>query len=164
MCIRDSDARFVDAFGHKSLTGTARYLANQVAAHLDTKTRSIELSTLQRCAAHMTSRTDITEAFQVGGAAAKAAFEGHTGEMIALKRLSNDPYQCTTEPHDIHEVANFEKKVPLEWVNADHTDMLPAFINYASPLIQAELTPVFINGLPRHIYICLLYTSTGRKY
>ena len=153
VCELADDARFVDAFGHKSLTGTARYLANQVAAHLDTKTRSIELSTLQRCAAHMTSRTDITEAFQVGGAAAKAAFEGHTGEMIALKRLSNDPYQCTTEPHDIHEVANFEKKVPLEWVNADHTDMLPAFINYASPLIQAELTPVFINGLPRHIYI-----------
>ncbi len=153
VCELADDARFVDAFGHKSLTGTARYLANQVAAHLDTKTRSIELSTLQRCAAHMTSRTDITEAFQVGGAAAKAAFEGHTGEMIALKRLSNDPYQCTTEPHDIHEVANFEKKVPLEWVNADHTDMLPAFISYANPLIQAELTPVFINGLPRHIYI-----------
>ena len=153
VCELADDARFVDAFGHKSLTGTARYLANQVAANLDTKTRSIELSTLQRCAAHITSRTDITEAFQVGGAAAKAAFEGHTGEMIALKRLSNDPYQCTTEPHDIHDVANFEKKVPLEWINETHTDMLPAFLHYATPLIQAELTPVFINGLPRHIYI-----------
>ena len=153
VCELADDVHAVDAFGHKALTGTARFLANTVARRLDTKTRCIELSTLQRCAGHLTSRTDITEAFQVGGAAAKAAFEGHTGEMIALKRLSNDPYQCTTEPHDIHEVANFEKKVPLEWVNADHTDMLPAFINYASPLIQAELTPVFINGLPRHIYI-----------
>jgi 6-phosphofructokinase 1 len=143
----------VDAFGHKNLTGTARYLCNQVAANLDTKVRSIELSTLQRCAGHMTSRTDITEAFQVGGAAAKAAFEGHTGEMIALKRLSNDPYQCTTEPHDVHEVANFEKKVPLEWLNENHTDMLPAFHAYARPLVQAELTPVYIDGLPRHIYL-----------
>lgn len=153
VCELADDARFVDAFGHKSLTGTARYLSNQVAAALGTKTRSIELSTLQRCASHMTSRTDITEAFQVGGAAAKAAFEGHTGEMIALKRLSNDPYQCTTEPHDVHEVANFEKKVPLEWISADHTAMSPAFLAYARPLIQAELTPVFIDGLPRHIYL-----------
>ena len=153
VCELADDARFVDAFGHKNLTGTARYLANQVAANMDTKVRSIELSTLQRCAGHMTSRTDITEAYQVGGAAAKAAFEGHTGEMIALKRLSNDPYQCTTEPHDVHEVANLEKKVPLEWLNETHTDMLPAFHAYARPLVQAELTPVYIDGLPRHIYM-----------
>lgn len=153
VCELNDDARFVDAFGHKSLTGTARYLSNQIAANLSTKVRSIELSTLQRCAGHVTSRTDITEAFQVGGAAAKAAFEGHTGEMIALKRISNDPYQCTTISHDVHEVANLEKKVPIEWLNEDFTDMRDEFISYARPLIQAELTPVYIEGLPRHIYL-----------
>ncbi|MBR2406986.1 MAG: 6-phosphofructokinase [Clostridia bacterium] len=153
VCELSDDASFLDAFGHKNLTGTARYLSNRVAAALGTKVRSIELSTLQRCAGHMTSRTDITEAYQVGGAAAKAAFEGHTGEMIALKRLSNDPYQCTTEPHDVHEVANFEKKVPVSWINDTYTDLLPAFHQYARPLIQAELTPVYIDGLPRHIYL-----------
>ena len=153
VCELSDDARFVDAFGHKNLTGTARYLSNCVAKALNTKTRSIELSTLQRCASHVTSRTDITEAYQVGGAAAKAAFEGHTGEMVALKRISNDPYQCTTELHDIHKVANFEKKVPLEWVNAYHTDMKAEFLSYARPLIQAELTPIYIEGLPRHIFL-----------
>ena len=153
VCELADDARFVDAFGHKSLTGTSRYLANRVASALDTKTRSIELSTLQRCAGHMTSRTDITEAYQVGGAAAKAAFEGHTGMMVGLKRLSNDPYQCTTELVDIHKVANFEKKIPIDWINTYHTDMKPEFLNYARPLIQAELTPVYIDGLPRHIFL-----------
>lgn len=153
VCELSDDAHFVDAFGHKSLTGTARYLANQVAGKLKTKTRSIELSTLQRCAAHVSSRTDITEAYQVGGAAAKAAFEGHTGEMVALERISNDPYQCTTRLVDIHQIANFEKKVPLEWVNSYRTDMEPAFLQYARPLIQAELTPVYIDGLPRHIFM-----------
>ena len=143
----------MDAFGHKTLTGTARFLANTVARRLDTKTRCIELSTLQRCAGHLTSRTDITEAYQVGGAAAKAAFEGHTGEMVALKRISNAPYQCTTELHPISEVANLEKKVPLEWINADHTDMMPEFLAYAMPLIQAELTPIYVEGLPHHIYL-----------
>lgn len=153
VCELADDARYVDAFGHKNLTGTARYLSNRLAAELGVKTRSIELSTLQRCAGHVTSRTDITEAFQVGGAAAKAAFEGHTAEMIALERLSDDPYQCTTRPWDIHKVANFEKKVPLEWISEDHTAMKDEFLHYARPLIQAELTPIYIDGLPRHTYL-----------
>ncbi len=91
VCELADDVHAVDAFGHKALTGTARYLANVIARKLDTKTRCIELATLQRCAGHLTSRTDITEAYQVGGAAAKAAFEGVTGQMVALKRLSNNP-------------------------------------------------------------------------
>ena len=153
VCELADDARYVDAFGHKNLTGTARYLSNRLAAELGVKTRSIELSTLQRCAGHVTSRTDITEAFQVGGAAAKAAFEGHTAEMIALERLSDDPYQCTTRPWDIHKVANFEKKVPLEWISEDYTAMKDEFLHYARPLIQAELTPIYIDGLPRHTYL-----------
>ncbi len=153
VCELSDDVHAVDAFGHKALTGTARFLANTVARAMDTKTRCIELSTLQRCAGHLTSRTDITEAYQVGGAAVKAAFEGHTGEMVALKRISNAPYQCTTELHPISEIANLEKKVPLEWVNEDHTQMKQEFIDYAFPLIQAELTPIFVGGLPQHIYL-----------
>ncbi len=152
VCELADDVHSVDAFGHKALTGTARFLCNTVAKEMKTKTRLIELSTLQRCAGHLTSRTDITEAYQVGGAAVKAAFEGHSGEMVALERISNAPYQCTTELHPISEVANLEKKVPLEWMNPDHTQMLTPFIEYAMPLIQAELTPIYVSGLPRHIY------------
>ena len=102
---------------------------------------------------HLTSRTDITEAYQVGGAAVKAAFEGVTGQMVALKRISNSPYQCTTELHPISEVANLEKKVPLSWMNENHTQMTEDFLAYARPLIQAELTPLYIAGLPHHIYM-----------
>jgi 6-phosphofructokinase 1 len=151
VCDLTNDARFVDSFGHKNLTGTARLLTNYVASNLGVKVRPIELSTLQRCAGHLTSRTDITEAYQVGGAAVKASFEGQSGVMIAIKRISNDPYQSTTEPHDIHEVANFEKKIPIEWINESHTNVLPPYHQYVRPLIQAELTPIFINGLTRHI-------------
>lgn len=153
VCELSDDVHAVDAFGHKSLTGTARYLANRVAREMDTKTRCVELSTLQRCAGHMTSRTDVTEAFQVGGAAVKAAFEGHTGMMVALKRISNDPYQCTTELHPIEEVANLEKKIPLEWINETHTDMTEEFLAYARPLIQAELPAFFVGGLPSQIHL-----------
>ena len=101
---------FVDAFGHKQLQGTARFLADKIGAELGVKTRAIELSTLQRCAAHMTSRVDITEAFQVGGAAVKAAFEGETGKVIVLDRVSEDPYICTTSCQDVHKIANIDEE------------------------------------------------------
>jgi len=147
----ESQSQMVDAFGHKQLQGSAKYLANRINAELGIKTRAIELSTLQRCASHMTSRVDITEAFQVGGAAVKAAFEGETGQVIVLKRVSEDPYICVTDSQDVHKIANIEKKVPLEWITPDGTYVTDELIHYIRPLIQAELSPMMVDGLPRHL-------------
>lgn len=143
---------FVDAFGHKQLTGTARYLAEKINREVGCKTRAIEFNSLQRCASHIVSRVDITEAFQVGGAAVKAAHEGETGKMIILKRVSDDPYICVTDIYDVHKIANVEKKVPREWINGEGDFVTPEFVNYIKPLIQAELTPIMTDGLPRHLY------------
>lgn len=151
VCELQSQSQMVDAFGHKQLQGTGKYLADRIHAELGIKTRAIELSTLQRCAAHMTSRVDITEAFQVGGAAVKAAFEGETGQVIVLKRVSEDPYICVTDSQDVHKIANIEKKVPLEWITEDGTNVSDELIHYIRPLIQAELSPVMVDGLPRHL-------------
>ena len=41
----------------------------------------------------------------------------------------------------------------MSWINDAHTQMKQEFIDYAKPLIQAELTPVYVSGLPRHIYL-----------
>lgn len=151
VCELSDNIDSVDAFGHKSLSGTAKFLANTIAKELGCKTRAIELSTLQRCASHINSRVDMTEAFQVGGAAVKAAFEGNTGKMIILKRVSDDPYQCTTDISDIDQIANIEKKVPLSWINEDGTYVTDEFVNYVRPLIQAELAPMMVEGLPAHL-------------
>lgn len=152
VCELADDAVGQDVFGHKNLTGTAQYLSNRIAAELHIKSRAIELSTLQRCASHIASLTDIEEAYRVGSAAVTAAAEGHTGEMVALKRQSDIPYCCETVTHDIHAVANQEKTVPLHWIGADGISMTSDFLRYARPLIQSELPPVYVNGLPRHIF------------
>ena len=143
---------FVDAFGHKQLAGSAKFLSNKIGAELGIKTRAVELSTMQRCAAHMTSRTDITEAFNVGGAAVKAAFEGESGRVVVLKRISDDPYMCITETHDVHEIANIEKKVPMEWITEDDY-VTEDLLKYIRPLVQAELSPIMVDGLPRHLNV-----------
>lgn len=146
-------SEYIDAFGHKQLSGTARFLADMAGQKYGCKSRAIELSTLQRCAGHLTSRVDITEAYQVGGYAVKSAFEGKTGMMVILKRISNDPYICTTDIYDVHKIANMEKKVPREWITRDGTFVSQNMVNYIKPLIQAELTPIMITGQPRHIVL-----------
>ena len=82
-----------------------------------------------------------------------AAFSGETGRMIALKRLTGAPYQCVTESVDVNQVANFEKKVPLAWITPDGMQVTPAFEEYARPLILDELTPIYVNGTPRHVHL-----------
>ena len=142
-----------DAFGHKILSGAGQHLAEYLGHELKCKTRFIELSTLQRCGAHIVSRTDVEEAYQVGGAAIKAAFEGHTGCMIVLKRVSQDPYMCITDVADVHNIANIEKKVPRNWINKEGNYVTREFLDYARPLIQSELTPIMVNGLPGHFIL-----------
>lgn len=159
--IRLADGRYVaelsadlggeDAFGHKILTGAATYLSREIGRRIGCKSRAIEFNTLQRCASHIVSRVDITEAFQVGGAAVKAALEGETGKMVILKRVSEDPYICVTDTFDVHEIANVEKKVPRGWINESGDYVTEEFEHYVRPLIQAELTPIMVDGLPRHL-------------
>lgn len=151
VCELSDHVDYVDAFGHKQLAGTARFLAGKIAEKYGVKTRAIELSSLQRCAAHIQARIDVTEAFNCGGAAVKAAFEGKTGKVITLKRVSEDPYMCITEEADVHLIANVEKKVPLEWITEDGANVKQELVHYILPLIQAEISPLWVNGLPRHI-------------
>ena len=151
VCELGNASDFVDAFGHKQLSGCAATLANKVAAETGLKTRAVEFSTLQRAATHLASLTDINEAFQVGYDAVKAAEEGKTGMMITLNRNGDDPYQCGTSAYDIHAIANVERPVPTEWITEDGCDVNEGYINYARPLIMGELQPLFVNGVPRHL-------------
>ena len=152
VCEYGSSIDFVDAFGHKQLSGTASYLASFIAGELGCKTRAIELSTLQRAASHLSSRVDILEAYQVGGAAVKAADEGDSGKMVVLVRKSDDPYQSTTEVKDVHKIANDEKLVPREWMNEEGDYVTEEFVSYVRPLIQGDVSPIMVDGIPRHLY------------
>ena len=69
-----------------------------------------------------------------------------TGKVIVLERISEDPYICTTSCQDVHKIA-------LEWISNDGTYVTDELIHYIRPLIQAELSPMMVNGLPRHLRI-----------
>ena len=151
VCELGDDNKAVDAFGHKQLSGCALTLANMVAKETGLKTRAIEFSTLQRAASHLASLTDINEAEGSGMLAVEKVFEGETGMMATIIRDSSNPYKVHYETYDIHNIANVEKKLPLEWIDTDNNQMKEEYLEYARPLIIGELTPVMKNGLPVHL-------------
>ena len=141
-----------DGFGHAQLGGLAVKLANYLKERLNLKkVRGIELSLLQRSAAHIASAVDVEEAYSVGKYAVEAAVGGATGQMVALEREDNlGLYSCKPVLLSLNSVANYEKKVPLEWITADGNYVTNEFINYVLPLIQGEPKIPRSNSLPRY--------------
>lgn len=138
-----------DAFGHSQLGGTAQVLASILKKKLKCKTRAIEFSLLQRCAAHCASKTDVEESFLAGQMAVRYAVEGYTDYMVAFEREPGDEYKCHFKLVNLEKVANAEKKLPTEWINESGTGLTQDFIRYALPLIQGESAPPMEDGLPR---------------
>ena len=157
--VSEAKTSATDGFGHAQLGGLAALLANLVKEKTGAKVRGIELSLLQRCGAHLASKTDVKEAWQAGAAAVNAAVEGVTDKMVAFKCTREGGYTCETslEPLDI--VANFEKKVPREWINEAGNGVKQEFIDYVLPLIQGETDAPKENGLPRFAHLKKVLTT-----
>jgi len=158
--IHDKDGKFIteyattverDGFGHARLGGLAHFLAERVKSHTGIRVRPIEFSLLQRCAAHVASKTDVNEAFNAGRVAVEEALKGTTGKMIAFKcTRDKNGYKCEYVAVDVDNVANLEQKVPTEWITKGKNFITDDFVKYCEPLIAGEVTPVMENGLPRH--------------
>ena len=147
----------VDTFGHKMLTGSGKYLENLVKERLGVKVRSIELNVSQRCSSAMIAKTDQKEAIASGSFGVTAAIKGETGKMVAFKRQSpltlDAQYVLDYVTEDVNEICNKEKTVPLEWISEDGSDVTEAFLAYAKPLIQGNVSvPTDEAGLPKFAY------------
>ena len=138
-----------DSFGHAQLGGIAASLAAIVKKETGFKTRAIELSLMQRCAAHVASKTDIEETFNAGRKAVQIAVAGETDKMVCYARKEGDTYECEYTVVPLELAANTEKKVPLEWITDNGTNISDEFVKYALPLIQGETDMIKEDGLPR---------------
>ena len=150
-----------DGFGHAQLGGLAAILAQVLKEETGAKVRGIELSLLQRCGSHLASKTDVDEAWLAGSAAVEAAVSGTTDKMVAFHcTRDNGEYHCeiALEPLDI--VANFEKKVPREWINKEGNGVEQPFIDYVLPLIQGETEAVKESALPRFAHLKKVLTTS----
>lgn len=140
----------VDAFGHRYLAGTAKVLENTVKREIGCKVRSIELNLPQRCAAHTASQTDLLESLRVGATAVSHAVAGGSGCVMTLKRAEGDAYAVTVGHADVQEVANQIRTLPDSFINAEGNGITREGAAYILPLIQGEVTPTYVDGLPYH--------------
>ncbi|MGB0345531.1 MAG: 6-phosphofructokinase [Acholeplasmataceae bacterium] len=138
-----------DAFGHAQLGGTAQALVSELGNRFNVKLRAIEFSLMQRSAAHLASKVDVTEAFNAGRKAVKAAVSGTTDKMIGFKRVTSHPYKIKYIRIPLQKAANEEQKVPLNWIKDDNTGLTQDYIDYALPLIQGDEKAKLEDGLPR---------------
>lgn len=153
--IRDENGDYItaskaiaDQFGHQQLSGAGKALEFLVKENIGVKVRSVEVNVLQRCAAHMASKTDLEESFTLGKKAVSLAEEGITASMVILERISNMPYQVRYDHAPIAGIANEAKSIPREWINEAGNDIMPELYDYLKPLIQGEITVSYKDGIP----------------
>ncbi len=159
--IHDKDGKFIceyasavgeDTFGHKMLTGSAKYLENLVKEKLGVKVRSVELNVSQRCSAGYMSLTDANEAMQAGEHGVKAALSGESGKMVCFERKEQNEYAVNFATKDVNEICNKEKSVPADYIAENGHDMTLKFIEYCKPLIKGEVSIPKKGGLPVFAY------------
>ncbi|MBP3480120.1 MAG: 6-phosphofructokinase [Clostridia bacterium] len=142
-----------DNFGHRYLSGVGKCLENIVRREIKCKVRSIELNIMQRCSSHISSKTDIEEAEQIGTAAVDAALSGLTGKVMVFERVSDNPYTVVINSAEAADVANRVRYFPPEWINAQGNNVTDKAVKYILPLIQGSQDIHYRNGIPMHFRI-----------
>lgn len=130
-----ADTGFVDGFGHSVPGGTAQALAKLVLDQLGVQARYEKFGLVGRASDVWQSGVDREEAIGVARHAVKILAEGKSGYMVSIKRVSNAPYISEYDMVPLVDVANYEKKFPLEWINNRHNGIKREFIEYCRPLI-----------------------------
>lgn len=155
-------ASSTDLFGHAQLGGVGQMLADIIKKETGIKVRPIEFSLLQRCAAHLASKTDVEEAFASGSFAVKSAIDGITDKMVILSRdYSSAEYKCEPALMDVELAANTEKKIPENWILPAGKGLTNDYVKYALPLIQGDSKAPLEDGLPR--FAKLKKVQAGKK-
>lgn len=139
--IKDEQGKLIsegnlDAFGHSQLGGVASYLCGVVEDRLSIKTRYIEMSLLQRCAAHLTSEVDIEEAMACGREALRFALNGETDKMVSIAVTSRQPYHAEYTVVPLGAVANQVKALDERYLYPENGKIHPNFVDYVKIFVE----------------------------
>ncbi len=128
-----------DAFHHPLLSGAAQYLVELVKRELKLRARFDKPGDLQRMAYQAVSPVDRHEAYLVGKMGVAALLDGESDKMVTLVRHTTPVYHCTTGLVELARVANVQRLMPAEYVDASGTMVTAAFYEHALPLIGEPL-------------------------
>ncbi len=140
-----------DSFGHAQLGGAAPVVANMIKDALGYKFHWAVADYLQRAARHLSSKSDVEQAYALGKAAVELALEGKNSVMPAVIRTANNPYQWHIGIGELKDIANVEKMMPMEYISEDGYGITDACREYLLPLIDGEDYPPYENGMPKYV-------------
>ena len=129
-----ADTGLVDGFGHTIPGGTAQHISDQIIQKLRLKSRAEKPGLLGRTSIPYVSAPDREEAYAVGKYAVEAALRGESGSMVAIEVQRSPAYHSSLFLTPLSQVANVEKKFPLEWI-VEGNQIADAFFDYAMPLM-----------------------------
>ena len=129
-----ADTGLVDGFGHTIPGGTAQHISDQIIQKLRLKSRAEKPGLLGRTSIPYVSVPDREEAYAVGKYAVEAALRGESGSMVAIEAQRSPAYHSSLFLTPLSQVANVEKKFPLEWI-VEGNQIADAFFDYAMPLM-----------------------------
>ncbi len=124
-----------DVLQHRLASNLGHTLAQLLSAKTGLRARAEKPGLIGRSCGPFASSLDRMEARECGRAAARTAIEGRSGCMVAIRRESDEPYRSSTFLTPLDTVAGRERTLPPEWIASEGNDVLPAFQNYARPLI-----------------------------
>ena len=120
------------------------HLAQLITRKLGYKARSEKPGLLGRASVYWQSSVDRDEAEKCGREALRAAVNGETAKMVAIRRISDEPYASETFLVDIEQVMLTERKMPDEFINDEGNGVTEAYKNWVRPLLGDPL-PKLIN-------------------
>ncbi len=143
-----------DSFGHAQLGGVAPVIANMIKEKLGYKFHWAVADYLQRAARHLSSVSDVEQAYALGRRGVEMALDGQNSIMPTIVRESSSPYKWSIGSAQLSEVANVEKMMPMEYISEDGFGITAACKEYLYPLIQGEAYPDYdANGMPRYVVL-----------
>ncbi|MBX5494986.1 MAG: diphosphate--fructose-6-phosphate 1-phosphotransferase [Bryobacteraceae bacterium] len=135
-----ADVDRADSPVHRLPSNLGHSLARLISARTGLRARAEKPGLLGRSCALLVSEVDRAEAFVCGRSAVRAAVQGNSGYMVAIRRDSDHPYRSSTFLVPLEQVARRERLFPQEWITADGCDVKPAYLDYIRPLV-GEVRP-----------------------
>lgn len=130
---RDASGQQVFAYAG----GVAAYLASRVREELGLRCRQMRPDTLYRTAGGQVSSLDRELAELVGLDAVRAAVQGESSVMLALRRPYEEGAEWSTDLVGLEEVIGRERLLPAHFIAADGMNVTDAFRQWAAGLIDS---------------------------
>ena len=157
-----ADQGLKDAFGHAQLGGVAPVIAGLIRDKLGYKYHWAVADYLQRAARHISSKSDVEQAYALGKSAVELALKGKNSVMPTVVRTSNKPYRWKIGEARLSRVANVEKMMPMSFISKDGFGITKRCRDYLQPLIAGEDYPPYgKDGMPK--YVQLKNVSVNKK-